>query len=438
MFLSYELLIILLMLFFNAVFAAYEMALASISHATLVTLSQQKKKGAEAAVYMKTRMEASLAVVQLGITFAGAVAAATGGAEMEESFAPYLTQTLDIPEFYAEILALICFVIPLGAFTIIFAELVPKMFALENRQRVCLSLSPVMKVILYVANPIVFLFEAVVKKIMWLSFKKAKNKTASAEDIQSLHELRAAVSLAKTSRLIGVNEEKIVLSAIQLSRRPVIDVMLTNENISMISSASSLSDALTKAHSDMHTRFPVCEKENDPQTIVSYINFKDIVNALRLNPENTTIQGITRPIKRFLADMSLSQALFEMMRERIHIAIITSKDQQVLGMITLEDIIEELVGEIEDEYDRLPTYLHPFGPGWIIGGGVSMKTVASTLNIELPLEGLSDYTPTLAEWVAKKLSKSLRVGEVMSFDNISVVVRKLQRKKLAEALVSKA
>ena len=159
---------------------------------------------------------------------------------------------------------------------------------------------------------------------------------------------------------------------------------------------------------------------------------------MRLNPENPTIQGITRPIKRFLADMSLSQALFEMMRERIHIAIITSKDQQVLGMITLEDIIEELVGEIEDEFDRLPTHLHPFGPGWIIGGGVSMKTVASTLSIELPLEDWSDYTPTLAEWVAKKLSKSLRVGEEMSFDNISVVVRKLQRKKLAEALVSKA
>lgn len=94
---GFELIIIAMMLTLNAVFAAYELGLASVSRARLTVLCQQKKKGAEQAAYMKDRMEASLAVVQLGITFAGAVAAATGGAGMQESFTPYLINVLKIP-----------------------------------------------------------------------------------------------------------------------------------------------------------------------------------------------------------------------------------------------------------------------------------------------------------------------------------------------------
>lgn len=431
---GYEILIIFLMLFVNAVFAAYEMALASISRARLFTLCHQKKRGAEEAAYMKERMEASLAVVQLGITLAGAIAAATGGAGAQESFTPFFTK-IGIPSFYAEILSLVCLVIPLSALTIIFAELVPKMFALDNRESVCLALSPIMKMITRIANPIVSIFETIVKKVMVLGAKKIKDE--SAIDKQSLHELTAAAALARTSRLIGAHEEKIVLSAAQLSQRKVTDIMLDVDYISMVPVTDSLSDALIKAHLDMHTRFPVCEKAGEPQTIIGYLNFKDIVNALKISPENPSIKNITRPIKKILAETPLSRALSEMMHEKAHIAIIVSKEQEVLGMIALEDIIEELVGEIEDEFDRLPTYVHPCGSGWIIGGAVSMRVVASTLGIELSLENSSEQTLTLTEWVAQKLGRDIEGGEVLSFDNISITVRKLRRRKLAEALVSK-
>lgn len=431
---GYEILIIFLMLFVNAVFAAYEMALASISRARLFTLCQQKKRGAEEAAYMKERMEASLAVVQLGITLAGAIAAATGGAGAQESFTPFFTK-IGISSSYAEILSLVCLVIPLSALTIIFAELVPKMFALDNRESVCLALSPIMKMITRIANPIVSIFETIVKKVMVLGAKKIKDE--SAIDKQSMHELTAAAALARTSRLIGAHEEKIVLSAAQLSQRKVTDIMLDVDYISMVPVTDSLSDALIKAHLDMHTRFPVCEKAGEPQTIIGYLNFKDIVNALKISPENPSIKNITRPIKKILAETPLSRALSEMIHEKAHIAIIVSKEQEVRGMIALEDIIEELVGEIEDEFDRLPTHVHPCGSGWIIGGAVSMRVVASTLGIELHLENVSERTLTLTEWVAQKLGRDFEGGEVLSFDNISITVRKLRRRKLAEALVSK-
>lgn len=431
---GYEILIILLMLFVNAVFAAYEMALASISRARLSTLCQQKKRGAEEAAYMKDRMEASLAVVQLGITLAGVIAATTGGAGAQETFTPFFTK-LGIPGFYAEMLSLVGIVIPLSAFTIIFAELVPKMFALDNRESVCLALSPLMKVIARIANPVISFFETIVKKIRGLGAKKTKGE--STIDKQSLYELKAAAALARSSRLIGIHEEKIVLSAAQLSQRKVADIMLAVDYISMIPASDSLSDALIRAHLDMHTRFPVCEKAGNPQTIIGYLNFKDVVNLLKMSPKNPSIQGITRPIKKLPAETSLSQALEEMMREKAHIATVVSQEQEVLGMITLEDIIEELVGEIEDEFDRLPTHIHPCGTGWIMGGAVSMKVVASTLGIEPPTEKMNERTATLAEWVSQNLGRDIKGAEILPFDNISVTVRKLRRRKLAEAFVSK-
>lgn len=436
---GYEIFIIVLMLFVNAVFAAYEMAISSISRARLLTLCQQKKRGAEEAAYMKDRMEASLAVVQLGITLAGAVAAATGGAGAQEFFTPFFTK-MGIFSFYAEFLALVCLVVPLSAFTIIFAELVPKMFALDNRESVCLALSPIMQAIARIANPVVYFFETTVKKIMSFGKKNRGGESADSHDKQSLYELTAAAALARTSKLIGAQEEKIVLSAAQLSQRKVTDIMLDVDYISMIPVTDSLSDALIKAHFDMHTRFPVCEKagEGESQTIIGYLNFKDIINALKMSPEHPSIKGITRPIKKILAEVPLSQALSEMMHEKAHIAIVISREQEALGMITLEDIIEDLVGEIEDEFDRLPTYVQPCGSGWIIGGAVSMKVVLSTLGIELSIENMTERTPTFEEWVAQKLGRDIEGGEILSFDNISITVRKLRRRKLAEALVSKA
>ncbi len=433
---GYEILVILGMLFINAVFAAYEMALASISRARLFTLCQQKRQGAEEAAYMKDRMEASLAVVQLGITLVGAIAAATGGAGAQESFTPFFTE-MGIPSFYAEILSLICIVIPLSAFTIIFAELVPKMLALNNREWVCLILSPAMKTIARITDPVVSFFEAVVKKVVELVARKAGNDPATSANRQSLHELTAAAALARASRLIGAQEEKIVLSAAQLSQRKVAEIMLDIKYASMILATDSLSNALIKAHLDMHTRFPVCEKAGDPQTIIGYLNFKDIVNALKISPDNPTVSGITRPIKKLPAETLLSQALSEMMRERAHIAVVVSEKQDVVGMITLEDIIEELVGEIEDEFDRVPAYVHPCGVGWIMGGAVSMKVVAATLGMELPLENVPEKTPILAEWITQKLGRDVEGGEVLSIDHISVTVRKLRRRKLAEAIVAK-
>lgn len=430
----YELSVIILMLIFNAIFAAYEMGLASISRARLAILLSEKKKGAAEAAFMKDKMEASLATIQLGITLVGAIAAATGGSGVEDTFVPYLQQKLGISEALSGVLAIAALIIPLTFVIIVFAELVPKMIALNNKEWIVLKLSPFMKILSKIAYPIVSVIEFTVKKIVGLLVRLVHIEPATQR--QWLHELKAAVSLARTSKLMGEREEKIVLSAAHLSTHLVRDIVIPAHDISMIYVGDSLPNALVKAHFDMHTRFPVCQKENDPQSIEGYINFKDIVSALRVNPSDPTIKGISRPIKKVNGDTPLSQLLEMMIREKNHITLVTSTEGAVLGMVTLEDIIEELVGEIEDEFDRLPTHVHPCGTSWIMGGGVSMNTVASTVGFDWSGKFGGGRVPTLAEWCVQKQGDFLKGGDVIESDDLRVVPRKFRRKKVLEATVT--
>src|SRR4051812_16679109 len=135
---------ILAMVLLTAVFAAYELALASVRPGRLKMLADQKRRGAATALRMKENIEKSLAAAQLGMTLTAVIAAATGGASVEEKLSPLIKQYLNLPEPYDDILALICFVIPLAALTTVVGELVPKVLAIKNPDWVCVTLSPFM------------------------------------------------------------------------------------------------------------------------------------------------------------------------------------------------------------------------------------------------------------------------------------------------------
>lgn len=434
MYFIYDLLIILTMIIFNAVFSAFEMALASISRTKLTYLVQTKANGAAEALFMKDRMEASLAVVELGITLVGAIAAAIGGAGITKALNPYFETHLGLSRNLAEALSLFTLIIPLSAFTIIFAGLIPKIFAIKNSEWVVLKLSKIMKSFAIVANPIVSAFESIVKAAIKFIDKNKKDRPAGPDAQSSIHELKAALSLARTSLLIDARQEKIVMSAAQLSLRPIKDIAIPIADICMIPKNSSLSDALILAHLDMHTRFPVCEKNNDPQTIVGYVNFKDIIAAMKINPDDPTIKGTIRPLMKFADTTPISKVLEKMIQEKLHISLIENPQNQIIGMITQEDIIEELVGEIEDEFDRLPNQILPYGNQWLVGGAVPMSVLAKTLGLTWTLE--ADLK--LADWCQRQISKPLNGGEIIPGNGFQVTVRKLRRKKISEAFVAKS
>jgi putative hemolysin len=427
------------MIALNSVFAAYEIALASITRAQLQVLVNQHRRGAKTAFHMKDNMEASLAVVQLGITLVGAVAAAVGGVGPAENLSIWLLEQFpDLPSGAATALAITLVVIPLTVVTIIFGELVPKVFALKNQTRVVLTLSPIMYSFLLSVWPAVWFLETtstfitdIIDRIINLRL------TGRPPEPTQMQELRAVASLARASRLIGAREEKIILSAARLSSRTIREIMLPAEHISTMRTGESLSECLIAAHKDMHTRFPVTESPGDPQRIIGYVNFKDIVSALRLSPQNPSLRAILRPIASYPEDMPISTCLERMIHEHSHIALVRDAERQVIGLITLEDIVEELLGEIEDEHQKLPTHILGYEDTWVVGGGVDLIKFKEQSDIDLASNLPEPHVRKVSEWITGHLGHGAMGGEELVRSGVRVLVRKVRLQQVLEAQITK-
>ena len=433
------------MVIFNAVFAGYEIALAAVTVARLQILVRENRAGAKAAMYMKENMEASLAAVQVAITLFGAIAAAIGGAGAAESIKPSLRDSLGLSSAASAILAIALIVLPLTFFTILFGELVPKVFSLRNKEWVCLRLSPVMRWFCFSVWPAVWLFEAAVTTLMaWSERRWRPRMDASVKrEAAELQDLRAHAAYARASRLIGEREESIILGAARLSSQTVREIMLPAEHIGMLDVNASMGENLVAAHLDMHTRFPVAERPDDPQTILGYVNFKDLVALMRLSqPHGVSLRAILRPMPSLGEELALTACLERLIREHTHIALVRDAAGKVVGMITLEDILEELVGDIQDEYDRLPIHAIPSGWAWVVGGGLPLgrlKEIADVdLTVDLPATGPEGDVRNLSDWIVGHLDKPVRGGEIIQRGGVRVVVRKVRRQKVLEAQVGKA
>ncbi len=420
------------MLVMNGVFAAYELALASVRIDRLRFLADKHRRGAATALRMKNRMEGSLAVVQLGITLVGAIAAAAGGASVHANLAPQIATSLGVPNRFAEVIALVCFVLPLAAVTIVVGELIPKVLAIKNAEWVCTALSPLMWAFALVVYPAVLLFEWLTMTFVRLVEFVLPLKTV---DHQShLHELRAQVNLLRASQVIGIQEERIMLQASRLSSVKVKDIMMPEDDIVMVLADAPLSENLVIAHMDLHTRFPVTVRRGDPQSIIGYVTFKDMVLLAKTHPGNPVIREVVRQIISVPDDMSLADALRRMTQEHHHLALVRGGGGRIVGMITQEDIFEELVGDIQDEFDRLPRHISPAGHQLVVGGGVQLGQLREALKradiaSELP------PTTTLNDWLNHGRPEPLKGGDMVVIDRIWTQVRKVRRRRVTEALL---
>ncbi|HEY5315286.1 MAG TPA: hemolysin family protein [Pirellulales bacterium] len=431
-------LIIPVMIGLNAIFAAYEIALASVSAARLQALADQHRRGARTALHMKQNMEASLAVIQLGITLVGAIAAATGGARAEEMIAPLLQEQFGLSTGWADFFSVALIVIPLSALMLVAGELIPKVFALKNKEWVCLKLSPSMQIMSRVAYPAVWILETSVTTLLdWHARRWQPRLEGHKAEVTEMQELRAVVALARTSRLIGGQEEKIILGAARMSARRISEIMIPVAEIVTLDLRHSMSESLVLAHADMHTRFPVCGEPGNLQSICGYVNFKDIVSELRLSPNQPSLRGIMRAIPEMSDELSIATSLQRMIRGHVHIAVVRNAQRQIVGMVTLEDILEELVGEIHDEYDRAPGHVAESGLGWVMGGGISLDQLEQITGVLLDRQDLPPDCRTLHDWVRVYLDRPVRGGDVIRHSGLRVLVRKVRRQQVLEAQVAR-
>jgi putative hemolysin len=400
---------------------------------------------------MKQNIETSLAAVQVAMAMLSITAAAIGGIGAADYLKRFFVEYYGFSHGSAEFFAVITVAIPLTCITTLFGELVPKVFALRNKEWVCLQLSRSMRVFCISIWPAVWLFETAVHTMIawserqWRPWADPRSKLESVE----LLELRAQAASARAKRLIGEREEGIILSAARFSTRKIREIMLPAENISSLDAGSTLAEALVVAHLEMHTRFPVAERPGDPASILGYVNFKDIVALMRLSPHDASLRAIVRPLPSLDADLLLTTCLERLIHEHAHIALIRDTAGKVVGLITLEDLMEELVGDIQDEYDRLPIHATPAGNDWIVGGGLSLTRLKEITGLDL----LADMPPispeippgliseggvrTISDWVIAVTQGHFHSGDVFERFGIRLLVRKVRRLKVFEAQIGR-
>jgi putative hemolysin len=427
-----EIFVIIVMLLINAVFAAYELALASLSIGRVKHLAEQNVKGATSALFMKSKQEASLAVVQIGVTIVGAITAATGGAEAEELLMPYIVEIFHFSRGLSKVIAIGSVVLPLSALTITIGELVPKTLALKNNEKICLMLSPAMRVFSFFVYPLVIVFEFATKLIVRL-FEKRMKSFSQAE--LGVVELRAQARALRTERIIDSEQERMIIGASNLSRIKVKDIVIPSKDMVTLYADGSLAAHFVTLHLEAYTRFPVAEKQGDPQTIIGYVNIKELLFLAKSRPENPSLREIVRPMLTFLPDTSIGEAFSHMMKEHVHLALIKGQDGKVVGMITLEDILEEVIGDVQDEFDRLPRHITSSGKQYIVGGGVLMSVLS--IKIGKPeLIKLAGPDTTFSEWIKKNSKKKIANGDTLNINGYSVIIRKIRRNHVFEAMLS--
>jgi CBS domain containing-hemolysin-like protein len=212
----------------------------------------------------------------------------------------------------------------------------------------------------------------------------AAGRRVGRREAAGLKELSALLKLASLNSWRETDRGRIFSRARDLSRLKVKDVMVERSAVKFLSTSMSLSQALVEAHLHHHTRFPLIRAQ-DPEEVIGYVNFKDIVSALQLNPADPTLAGICRPILAVQAGDSLSSLLDRLTREYQHMVMVKDRKGRIAGLATLEDALEAVLGGMSEKAGRLPDYCYPIAENrYVAGGGLGIQDLRRKLGLKLP------------------------------------------------------
>lgn len=327
-----EILIVVVCLFFNALFAAYEMAFVSVPRSELRSLARSGDKNAKSLLNLRENPERTLSVIQIGITLVGAVAAAVGGAGAGDTLEPYFVQTLGFSNSSAELVAVILVVIPITYLSVVVGELVPKTLALRNPTKIVLSGAKALFVADRLLSPMISLLEWSTKKILKIFFRKVKIE----HPVQ-----QSAIEIDSFSPV----HQKLMLNLADIELKKICDILLPWSQVVFVSKESQIEEVTQLVISSGHTRIPVQEAEG----VAGLLHTKEFI-ALKESGE-ANWQSIIRPAL-FVQPTDSALGVMRLLQDRrSHMAVVRSTVGELLGIVTLEDILEEVVGDIFDEDD---------------------------------------------------------------------------------------
>ncbi|HEX3018939.1 MAG TPA: CNNM domain-containing protein [Chitinispirillaceae bacterium] len=253
-----------------------------------------------------------------------------------------------------------------------------------------------------------------------------------ADNLSPLVEIATLAQSAASDHQISREQAHLIERSIQLSRMKARDIMVDCSEINFLSDKMSLDDALVASHMHHHTRFPLTIAGNTDE-ILGYVNFKDIVSALRVNPADPTLRGICRPIETVSDTIALSELLKKFTRSYQHIAMVKNESGKIIGMVTLEDLIEALVGELEDEYDKPPELLVQLSENrFRAGGGVTFEKMRKQV-----YNGLPDWDLSVDEWIFGQCSGDVPDNYCTSYQNVTFKVKRISRGHVYDLIIDR-
>ncbi len=399
-------LVVITSLSVSTICSLMEACLLSISVSDIAQLSDKKPYVAKVWEILKGNIHKPIAVVLIINTFAHTIGASVSGAKFQELFGPHWVL------LYSIIFSLVM---------IQWTEILPKTLGVRYNIKLANITGVPLHFLIIFMTPLVKLTE-------WLNrpFQGTKEMLGSQNAVE---ELSLLIRFAALKNQITRDQEKIFSRTINLHKLKVKDVMVEKSMMKCLTTVMSLTDAFVEAHLHHHTRFPFVDTGNNE--VVGYINFKDVVTVLKINPREPSLKGICRPIISVLQDEILSALLNRLTQSHQHIAIVKNSQGETMGMVTLEDVIEAIIGEVHDEYDILPSYFYAIAENrYIAGGAVTLKSLREKLNLDVP--GIQQ---TVSDWLIEYFGKLPKTDERRFYLNSQFIVRKIRRTGIYEIII---
>ncbi|MCW5876115.1 MAG: HlyC/CorC family transporter [Anaerolineales bacterium] len=419
-----EFLLILILVLINGFFAALELALVTSRRHRLQGMLDEGKAVAGEVIQVKEKPGHYLATVQVGITLVGHMAAAFGGQSAAPDVAAWLSRVPWLAP-YANQLALLLIVLGITYLSLVLGELVPKQLALRNPEGLAIALVRPVKLLSRIAAlPIRFLsFSA--DLILGLFGPQADGTpSTSAEEIELLMQQGTAEGIFQ------ISEGAFVRGVFEYGDRKAHEVMTARLEISALDAALSPRQALEQAAKSGYSRFPVYEDSLDQ--IVGYVHLKDLIWA----EENTSLRDIARQLAYIPESLPLPQIYSLLTKQRTHMAIVLDEHGGTAGLLTLEDVLEVIVGEIDDEYQPAHVDIRKLGDkAWLVSGGTLLDDFNTMMGVELPA---SDVYTTIAGLVMEQLGHLPKVGEQFSYQGFTFTVRAMDKMRIDSILVQQA
>src|SRR5919109_56098 len=427
----FEAVLIVVLILANGFFAASEIAMIATRKSRVDALLEKGVKSAAAVARLKNDPDRFLATVQIGVTVVSSLASAIGGAAAIGYLKPKI-ESLPLPLIpqWGEAIAIIAIVLPISYFSLVLGELVPKSLALRFPERIaCLVARPIDSL----SRISAFLVRALTissNAVLWLF---GGRETEGASFI-SVEEVKSLIREGAAKGIFNETEKELIHSVFEFADTPVKAVMIPRTEIHALEIHVSLAEIAKSFIESGFSRIPVYEGELD--RMIGILYNKDIFKALQEKSE-FRIRDYLHPAFFVPSSLPISELLKQLQRRRLAMALVVNEFGEVEGLATLEDLLEEIVGEIRDEYDREergPVERLPDG-SMVIQGSALLKDLKS--DYDLPFEESPEYL-TLAGFVLAKLQRIPRAGERVEHNGYRLTIVDMEGRRIVKVKLEEA